>query len=150
MSKPKLPAAGESLPPLTIESVSAKAMADLAVILRDPNPIHLDRQAVRTAGLGERRINQGPANMAYVMNMLAEALPDAELKSMSIAFTANVCEDDHVSVHADVTEITEDEAGTIIDCAFQLDVRDSRPALKGTARLIQQVSANRSKKEEQG
>ena len=147
MSKSALPVPGESLPALTIESVSAKAMAELAVILRDPNPIHLDREAVRAAGLGERRINQGPANMAYVMNMLAEALPDAELKSMSIAFTANVCEDDHVTARADVTEITETDTGTAVDCSFQLDVRDGRSALKGTARLLQHAAANKTKEE---
>ena len=45
MSKSALPVPGASLPALTIESVSAKAMAELAVILRDPNPIHLDREA---------------------------------------------------------------------------------------------------------
>lgn len=136
MTKSGNPRPGDTLPERTIDAVSADAMAELAVILRDPNPIHLDREAVRAAGLGDRRINQGPANMAYVMDMLADALPDAELASMSIAFTTNVCEGDHVTASAEITDIIETEAGAVVDCAFQLDVRGGRPALKGTARLV--------------
>lgn len=144
MNKSRPVEPGTRLLPLTIPSVSAEAMADLAEILRDPNPIHLDPAAVMAAGLGNRRINQGPANMAYVMNMLASALPDAELKSMSIAFTANACEGDCVTAHAEVTRVATQGDATEIDCTFELSVADARPALKGSARLAQPATLRAS------
>src|SRR3546814_12612112 len=67
--------AGDELPPFVIESVNADAMKEWAVFLHDPNPIHLDVEVVKAKGLGDKVINQGPANVAYVMNMLAAAFP---------------------------------------------------------------------------
>ena len=54
---------GDELAPFSVESVSAEAMAVLAEVLRDPNPIHLDPAAAAAAGLGNSRINKGPANI---------------------------------------------------------------------------------------
>ena len=62
--------AGDELTPFVIESVSPDAMRDWSVFLADPNPIHLDVEVVKAKGLGDKRINQGPINVAYMMNML--------------------------------------------------------------------------------
>ena len=53
-------------------------MKTFAVALADPNPIHLDPEAVKAAGLGDRVINQGPAGLGYLLNMLHEAVPRGE------------------------------------------------------------------------
>ncbi|MEI9988315.1 MAG: hypothetical protein WDN69_37590 [Aliidongia sp.] len=68
-------ATGDALPIFVVPSVSAAAMKEWAVFLRDPNPIHLDPEVVKAKGLGDKVINQGPANVAYVMNMLMAAFP---------------------------------------------------------------------------
>ena len=49
------------LPPLS-HTVRQDAMDVFADILDDPNPIHLDPEAVGRRGLGDRTINQGPAS----------------------------------------------------------------------------------------
>ena len=63
---------GDVLPEWDLPVVSREKMKTLAPILADPNPIHFDLESVRELGMGERPINQGPNNMAYVMNMLAD------------------------------------------------------------------------------
>ena len=45
-------------------------MKTMAAILRDPYPIHWDRQATAALGLGGRTVNQGPLNLGYIANML--------------------------------------------------------------------------------
>lgn len=86
---------GDALPPRTIV-VDAGAMAIIAVVLRDPNPIHLDPKAVRTAGLGDKVINQGPANLAYIIDMVLLALPGHRITALDSRYLGNVCDGDTV------------------------------------------------------
>ena len=55
---------GDNIPEWVMDSVSPARMRTMAAILRDPNPIHWDRDAVDSLplGLGKRTINQGPSN----------------------------------------------------------------------------------------
>ena len=45
--------AGESLPPLELEPIRRETLAGFAAASGDPNPIHLDRDAARAAGLDD-------------------------------------------------------------------------------------------------
>lgn len=83
-------AAGTELPPFIIDSVDTEAMKRWAVFLADPNPIHLDPVVVRAKGLGDRVINQGPINVAYMMNFLLIALPGGRIEKMTSRFLDNV------------------------------------------------------------
>jgi acyl dehydratase len=51
--------------------VRARDMAVLALLLRDPNPIHFDAEASEALGFGRVCVNQGPANLAYLLGELA-------------------------------------------------------------------------------
>ena len=64
---------GTEVPPFVVESVPAEAMKTVAALLHDPNPIHFDLDAVQALGMGDRQVNQGPTNMAYVVNALTAA-----------------------------------------------------------------------------
>ena len=44
---------GDPLPPLVVDAVGAEKMKILAAILRDPNMIHIDRDLIRSRGLGD-------------------------------------------------------------------------------------------------
>lgn len=123
---------GDSLPAWR-HGVEAPAMAPVARILRDPNPIHLDPAAVRAIGLGDRVINQGPANLAYVMNMLAAAFPKHRIETLESRFLANVRADDQVEAGGRIESID----GNRITCDVWLDVEGGRPAVKGRAVLVE-------------
>lgn len=126
------PEIGTALPPRIIDSVDPQTMAAWAPILGDPNPIHLDREAVRARGLGDRRINQGPINMAYVMDMLAAALPGSRIARMTSRFLDNAYEGDRLTASAIVTAV---EPGAVaVD--FTLKAEGRGAVLAGSARII--------------
>jgi 3-hydroxybutyryl-CoA dehydratase len=120
---------GEALPPFTIPSVSPDAMKDWAVFLADPNPIHLDVEMVKAKGLGDRVINQGPANVAYMINMLLAAFPGGRIEAMDSRFLDNVYAGDKVVASGTITAVD----GDCIDCAFTLDVDARGTVNTGTA-----------------
>ena len=62
-----------------LPQVDPARMKILALLLADPNPVHLDPEAARRLNIADREVNQGPSNMAMVVNMLTQTWPDAEL-----------------------------------------------------------------------
>lgn len=126
-------AVGDALPQFVIDSVSAEAMKQWAIFLADPNPIHLDVEAVKAQGLGDKVINQGPANVAYMMNMLMAAFPGGRIETINSRFLDNVYAGDHVTASGTITAVE----GNRIDCEIVLDVagRGSVNACTATVRL---------------
>lgn len=122
---------GDALPPFVIESVSPAAMQDWAVFLADPNPIHLDVEVVKAKGLGDRVINQGPANVAYMMNMLMAAFPGGRIETMDSRFLDNVYGGDRIVAAGTITAVDGDR----IACEFTLDVEGRGTVNAGTATI---------------
>jgi acyl dehydratase len=122
---------GTELAPFVVESVSAEKMKLMAALLRDPNPIHLDPEAVRSLGMGERVVNQGPANQAYLVNMLVAWAGDpGAIRRVTVRFLGNVFAGDRVECRGRVTEVDRD-AGLV---TVELDeTADGRPVMAGTA-----------------
>lgn len=123
---------GDALPPFVIESVSPDAMRDWSVFLADPNPIHLDVEVVKAKGLGDKRINQGPINVAYMMNMLMAAFPSCRIESMDSRFLDNVYEGDRAVASGEVTAVE----GNRVFCDLKLDVDGRGTVNAGTATII--------------
>jgi 3-hydroxybutyryl-CoA dehydratase len=122
---------GAALPLFVIDSVSPDAMKDWAVFLHDPNPIHLDVEVVKAKGLGDRVINQGPANVAYVMNMLMAAFPGGRIGKMDSRFLDNVYGGDRLEAGGTVTAV---EGGTVT-CEIWLRADGQRLVISGTATI---------------
>lgn len=120
---------GDTLPPFRIASVDPEAMKTWAVALHDPNAIHLDRAAVAAKGLGNRVINQGPANLAYVINMLRAAFPGGSIRSLDVRYVDNVFEGDDVSAGGTVTAIADGQA----TCDIWLRAVERDLVIKGVA-----------------
>ncbi|MDE2463352.1 MAG: hypothetical protein KGO02_06535 [Alphaproteobacteria bacterium] len=125
------PNVGEELPAFTIDRVSSEAMKEWAVFLHDPNPIHLDPEVVKSKGLGDKVINQGPANVAYMMNMLMAAFPGATISKMQSRFLDNVYAGDHLIAGGKVTARDDEQA----QCEVWLRANDCTTVLTGTATL---------------
>ena len=123
---------GDELPPFTIESVSPEAMKQWAIFLADPNPIHLDVEVVKAKGLGDKVINQGPANVAYMMNMLMAAFPGCRIESMDSRFLDNVYGKDKVIASGKIAAIEDNR----ISCEFTLDVEGRGTVNSGTATVL--------------
>lgn len=114
-----------------VESVSAAKMADLADVLDDPNPIHLDAQVVRDLGMGEREINQGPANCSYVVNMLRAAFAGGTITALSFRLLGNVYASDHAIAGGEIERRTGDE----VHCRVWLEVEGRGRVVEGSATI---------------
>jgi acyl dehydratase len=127
-------AVGTELPASRVDDVKPDHIRLFALILRDPNPIHFDLDAVAEAGLGDREVNQGGATMAYVLNMLIGwAGSRAAVSRISCRFTANVFAGDDLLVGGRVTELSEVDGGRVAECDVWVDRIGGERALTGTA-----------------
>jgi acyl dehydratase len=123
-----------ALPEWVLEEVPAEKMKTMALLLRDPNPIHWDVAAVQRLGMGDKVINQGPNNMAYVINMLVDWAGDpAALRAIKVRFMANVFAGDRVVAGGTVTAVREEGGERLADCEVWLDRNGEERALTGTA-----------------
>jgi acyl dehydratase len=125
--------AGDALKPLRIESVSPLAMRAWALFLRDPNPIHLDPTVVKAKGLGDRVINQGPANLAYLINMLQVAVPGGSIDTLEVRYVDNVFGGDAVEAGGSVTDVTVEGGRQRLVCEVWLRADGRGPVLTGSA-----------------
>jgi acyl dehydratase len=125
-------AVGDKLRPFVIENASPEAMKAWAVFLADTNPIHLDVEVVKAKGLGDRVINQGPMNVAFMINMLMADFPSATIKVIESRFLDNVYGGDKVTARGTITAVE----GNRISCEFTLDVDGRGTVNSGTATLL--------------
>lgn len=130
-----IPTVGTRLGPWEIEEIQPEPMRTLAVILDDPNPIHLEADVVRALGMGDSVINQGPANLGYVMNLLTETFPGADLRRVRVRFLANVFGGDRVVAAGEVTGVHDEAGRSVLDCSIWLEIHGRGRALEGTATL---------------
>ena len=133
---------GDPLPELVIDPVDAEKMKTMAALLRDPNPIHWDVDVVRQLGMGERPVNQGPNNMAYLVNLLAAFAGGYErVRALRVRFLGNVFGGDRLVAGGAVTDIDEIPDGNghrVAHCDVWLR-RDGDPddtVMAGTATVL--------------
>jgi acyl dehydratase len=100
-------------------------------LMGDVNPVHDDPELVDRLGL-RGPVNQGPANLAYVMNMLlAWAGGAGALERIDFRFTEIVTVGDGVTAGGTVTAVDGDH----VECDVWLDRDDGVRAVAGVARL---------------
>jgi acyl dehydratase len=127
---------GDALPEWTVDPVDAEKMKTMAALLADPNPIHWDVEAVRALGMGDRPVNQGPSNMAYVANMLAAwSGGHQHLRTLRVRFLANVFGGDRVVAGGRVIAVEPADGGTLATCEVWLR-RGDDTVMAGEARVL--------------
>jgi acyl dehydratase len=124
---------GDTVPEWHLSQVSESRMRLLAAILRDPNPIHWDRNEVAQRGLGDRLINQGPTNVGYLCNALLAWTGHDSLRSLTVRFTSNVFDGDQVVATGVVTAVDRSGGEPLATCDVWLDRGDGTRAVEGIA-----------------
>ncbi|MEM9035651.1 MAG: MaoC/PaaZ C-terminal domain-containing protein [Actinomycetota bacterium] len=123
---------GDTIPPWTMADVDPQRMKTMAAVLRDPYPVHWDRSAVASLGLGERVINQGPLNLSYLANMLMAWQGPTSVRRLTVSFGPPVLDHDHVVATGSVVSVDEVDGARLATCELALE-RDGRAVVSGTA-----------------
>lgn len=128
---------GALVPEWRVSAVSAEKMKTTAALLADPNPIHWDIGVVQALGMGDRPINQGPLNMAYVLNMLAAWSGGHDrVREFRVRFRGNVFAGDQLRACGVVTGVRARVGITLVDCDVCLEVVGERTVLSGTSTVV--------------
>jgi 3-hydroxybutyryl-CoA dehydratase len=130
-----IPTIGAVLTPWRHEVLAAHVVP-WSQLLADPNPIHLDVDAVKHLGIGVRAVNQGPANIAYLYNMLAENLPEARVVTLEARLVGTIWVGDLIEVSGRITAVESSTTDVQVRCALQLRaLPDGLPAVIADAEL---------------
>ena len=131
-------AVGDVIPPWVMTEVSAERMRTMAAILRDPNPLHWDREAVDALplGLGKRTINQGPLGLSYIVNMLHAWSGSDSLRRIVMRFPQVVLDGEKVTAYGSVTALRSVNGERLADCEVRLEHRERGILLQGEATVV--------------
>ena len=131
-------AVGDSIPEWVMERVSPERMRTMAAILRDPNPLHWDREAVAALplGLGRRAINQGPLGLSYMINMLHTWAGPGCLRRIVMRFPQVVLDEERVVARGVITALREEQGMQLADCKIWLEHGDRGVLLEGSATVV--------------
>ena len=107
----------------------------IALILRDTNPLHLDRVYAQERGLPDV-VQQGPLNQAYLYRYFTSLLHDPwDLVATKMRFAANVFPDDILTCGGEVLALAPLEEGAgIVTCALWQRNQKGETILKGEAK----------------
>ena len=123
---------GDALPPLAVGEITRERMVAIMGVMGDPNPIHSDHELALSLGF-RGIVNQGPANMAYVANMLMRLTGDpAAIRVLAFRFHDNVVPGDQLTATGRVLAVR----GRELDCDFRLEGADGRVPLTGEATVV--------------
>jgi len=125
-------AVGFEVPSWTMASVDPARMRTMAAILRDPYPVHWDRQANERIGFGGRVINQGPLNLGYIVNMLHAWTGHGSVRRLTVSFGPPVLDGDCVIACGRVTAVDLVDGEWRATCEVWLE-REGRAVVTGTA-----------------
>lgn len=80
-------AIGTELPPLTVPAISRSTLALFAGASGDHNPIHIDLDGAKSAGVPDV-FAHGMLSMAYLARLLTNWVPQQNLRSYQVRFAA--------------------------------------------------------------
>jgi len=129
------PAVGDQIPEWIMEHVSAQRMRTMAALLRDPNPLHWDRDAVAALPfeLGQRTINQGPLGLSYMVNMLHAWAGPSCIRRIVMRFPQVVLDAEYVVARGEVMALREGPEEQLAECRIWLEHSERGVLLEGTA-----------------
>jgi len=105
MSNP-IPAVGDSLPALSVAPVNRTTLALFAGASGDHNPIHIDIDFARKAGMPDV-FAHGMLSMAWLARLLTNWRPQAKLRRFNARFLGITHLGNQITCTGEVTEIVE-------------------------------------------
>lgn len=131
-------AVGDSLPALTMPPITRLTLALYCGASGDHNPLHVDQDFAREAGLGDV-IAHGMLVMAYLGRTLTAQVPQRAIREFDTRFHAMTRIGDAITCTARVTARTEVDGAPCLRVA--VEARDQRGELKAAGEALLDLSA---------
>ncbi|HXG20796.1 MAG TPA: MaoC/PaaZ C-terminal domain-containing protein [Methylomirabilota bacterium] len=124
---------GMAIPSVTYGPMDRYKYIPVAVILRDTNPLHLDRVYARERGLPDV-VQQGPLNESYLYRFLTEWLHQPwDIRKTKIRFAANVFPGDLLTCGGTITRKHRENGEPRVDCQIWQQNQKGEKILVGEA-----------------
>ncbi len=124
---------GMEIPPASYGPMERTGYITAAIILRDGNPLHLDRVYARERGMPDV-VQQGPLNQSYLYRFLTDWLDRPwDLRRTKIRFVANVFPDDVLNCRGTVLRTYRQNNETLVDCRIWQERQNGEKTLVGEA-----------------
>ena len=116
-------------------TVKQRDLVNWSNFLNDPNPIHLDKNIVKILGLGDNCINQGPANISYIINSISYNFPEASIINLKNKLKGNVFSGDKVTVRGEIIDIKDTYESIVLNLFLSLDTQRTKSLVISTAKI---------------
>ncbi|MFC1823795.1 MaoC/PaaZ C-terminal domain-containing protein [Thermodesulfobacteriota bacterium] len=124
---------GMEIPAITYGPMDRMAYIDIAILIKDNNPIHLDRVYAKERGYPDV-IQQGPLSEAYLYRFLTDWLHRPwDLRRTKVRFAANVFPEDFLTCKGNVTRTYHEAGEPRIDCDIWQENQKGEKTLIGEA-----------------
>ncbi len=123
---------GTEIPALELAPVSRYTLALFAGASGDHNPIHIDSDFAKAAGMPDV-FAHGMLSMAYLGRMLTNWQPQAKLKKFSNKFAAITHLQDVITCSGKVLELQEQDGKLLARCEIQAAKASGEQTLLGEA-----------------
>jgi acyl dehydratase len=123
---------GSEIPALELPPISRYTLALYAGASGDHNPIHIDSDFAKSAGMPDV-FAHGMLSMAYLGRMLTNWQPQAQLRKFGNRFAAITQLQDAITCSGKVVELIEQGGETLARCEIQAVKADGEQTLVGEA-----------------
>lgn len=123
---------GAELPPLAIDPISRTTLALFAGASGDHNPIHIDLDVARSAGLDDV-FGHGMLSMAYLARLLTGWVPQERIRTFGVRFTAITPVHGRPTCTGTVTSIDEVNGERLATLTLRVTLADGTTTLIGDA-----------------
>ena len=123
---------GSEIPVLELPPISRFTLALYAGASGDHNPIHIDSDFAKQAGMPDV-FAHGMLSMAYLGRMLTNWQPQAQLRKFSNRFAAITQLQDAITCSGKIVEMIERDGETLARCEIQAAKENGEQTLIGEA-----------------
>ncbi|MBQ1445537.1 MAG: dehydratase [Renibacterium sp.] len=123
---------GTVLPALALPPISRTTLALFGGASGDHNPIHLDIDVAKSAGLDDV-FAQGMLSMAYLGRLLTNWLPQEKIRSFKVRFAAITPVLASPTAQGRITEISDNDGERLATLEVTVTLADGTLTLAGTA-----------------
>ena len=127
-----IPQVGAELAPLRVDPISRTTLALFAGASGDHNPIHIDIDVAKSAGLEDVFVH-GMLSMAYLGRLLTDVIPQQQLRSYKVRFAAITPVHGQPTCTGTVTSIDEVAGERVATLELKVTLPDGTVTLRGDA-----------------